>query len=269
MSFADFFKPPMYPDPEKVHVHLAEFSATGDADKQAEIGMAIHQLNRRAREYSASGHFTKTYLALIGQAEAHAEGKEWPEAHRAVWEATFLLNRALESSAAGKFRLWMCIYYACWLLFLVGVGGWMKHWEVPGPQAACHAACSFGLMYWRYVLMGALGGLTIAIWGLVMHSSDLDFDRSYTIWYWLKPVLGAVMGLIAVLTARAGLIAISGEAPLQPSAGGQMVLYVLAFLAGFSERFFLQITDRVMTALLSSEKAPAPTAKPAAPKRKG
>jgi hypothetical protein len=77
------------------------------------------------------------------------------------------------------------------------------------------------------------------------------------------------MGLLSVLAAQAGLIAISGSGALNPSAGGQMLLYVLAFLAGFSERFFLQITDRVMTALLSSEKAPAPTAKPAAPKRKG
>ncbi len=264
MSMTDFFKPPMFPEPEKTYLSLAEFSAATDPAKAGpEIDAAITQLNRKAREFSASKGFTKAYLALISQVEAQAATRQWTEAHKTVWEATFFLNRALESNAAAKFRKWMCVYYACWLLLLVGIGCWLKHLD-----AADNPAFYFGSVYWRYVLMGTLGGLTIAIWGLTTHSADLDFDRSFSIWYWLRPLLGAVMGLIAVITAQAGLLAIEGQTSHQPAPSGKMILYILAFLAGFSERFFIRVIDRVMTAMFSSEQSPAPSSKAATPKNK-
>ena len=263
MSMSDFFKPPMFPKPEETYLSLAEFSATTDPAKTVpEIEAAIAHLNRRAKEFSSSKSFTSAYLALISQVEAQTAGKQWPEAHKTVWEATFLLNRALESNAAAKFRKWMCVYYGVWLLLLVGIGCGFKHLDT-----VCGHACYFGAMYWRYVLMGTLGGLTIAIWGLTSHSADLDFDRSYAIWYWLRPLLGALMGLIAVITAQAGLLAVEGQASPEPAPSGKLVLYILAFLAGFSERFFIRVIDRVMTALLSSEPAPAPASKAATKKR--
>ena len=263
MNIPDFLKAPMFPAPDSTYLSLAEFSpAAPPAKMEQDIDAAIAQLNHHASEFSSSETFTNAYLALISQAEAQAAGKQWPEAHKTVWEATFLINRARESNASAKFRKWMCAYYGVWLLLLVGIGYWLKHLDAAGNPVVY-----FGSTYWRYLLMGTLGGLTIAIWGLTSHAANLDFDRSYAIWYWLRPLLGAVMGLIAVIAVQAGLLAVEGQAAHQPAPSGKLLLYILAFLAGFSERFFIRVIDRVMTAIFSSEPAPAPAAKPVAPKK--
>jgi len=73
------------------------------------------------------------------------------------------------------------------------------------------------------------------------------------------------MGLIAVIAVQAGLVAIDG----QPSLKGNMALYILAFLAGFSEHFFIRVMDRVMTALFSSEPSSPSSSKLAATKAPG
>jgi hypothetical protein len=48
-----------------------------------------------------------------------------------------------------------------------------------------------------------------------------------------------------------------GLAPINP-----LPLYIVAFLAGFSERFFIRLLDRVITALFAGEPTPAPTRAP-------
>jgi hypothetical protein len=261
MSLKEFLARPMFPKPEEIYVPLAEFSASEAAGLKAEADKAIAALNLKAKDFSSSGGFARDYLDLISRAETLAKEGQWAEAHKTIWEATFHLNRALESKAAAQFRKCMGMYYGCWILGLAGIGCWLKLTVGDGSYG-----CYFGAAYWRYVMMGALGGLTVAIWGLSIHSANLDFDRAYSTWYWLKPVLGAIMGLVAVITAQAGLLAIGGQASLPASGNGKLALYILAFLAGFSERFFIGIIDRVMTALLSGGQSPSPSPKPTAPK---
>ena len=263
MSMISFLNPPMFQKPDEIYSPLARFSATTDppAQLEKEIQDAIAGLNLKAGDFSSSKCFTKDYLDLIVQAETQVKHTQWADAHKTIWEATFLLNRALESKAAAKFRKCMGVYYGCWVLLLVGIGCWLKFLEAGG-----HPGRFFGIAYWRYVMMGVVGAMTVAIWGLSVHSASLDFDRSFSVWYWLKPLLGGVMGLVAVITAQAGLLAIQGQGSLPASPNGKMVLYILAFLAGFSERFFIGIIDRVMTALLNSGQSPAASSKPAAVK---
>jgi len=256
MSLEDLFQPPMFPDMGTTYVPMAVFSASDDAGSKKEIDTAIAALNLKANEFSSSRGFAKDYLDLIGQAEALAIAKKWTEARRTIWEATFLLNRALDSTGATKFRKCMAVYYGCWLLLLVGIGWWLKQSGASGDSV-----CYFGFTYWRYLLMGALGGLTIAIWGMIEHSSSLDFDRAYAVWYWLKPIIGAVMGLIAVLAVLAGLFAVQGKQEIQ----SEKALYIVAFLAGFSERFFIRIIDKLMTTLLGGDQ-PASASKSGAAK---
>lgn len=261
MSMFEFLKPPMFQKPDEILLPLPTFSPLGSGNLKQEINDAIAVLNLKARDFSPSKSFNNEYMGLIAQAEAFAKNDHAPEAHKAVWEATACVNRALETQASAKFRKCIGCYLALWLLFLGDAGLWLKNCEGPGASEMF-----FGFSYWRYLLMGALGGIVIAIWGLISHTADLDFDRRFSVWYWFKPVLGAVMGLVAVVTAQAGLFAIQGEASHQPSNNGKMVLYILAFLAGFSERFFIGIIDRVMTALLNSGPPASPSTNSAAAK---
>lgn len=226
---------------------MPEFSAADDAGSKTEVDKAIAGLNLQARSFFSSKSFTKDYLEMISQAETEAANKQWPDAHKAVWQATALVNSALENHACAKFRLCISWYLVFWLLALGCAGYWLRNCE-----GHATSGLFFGFSYWRYLLMGALGGVVIAIWGLITHTTNLDFDRQFAVWYWFKPVLGALTGLVAVITAIGGLLAIQGQGAMPSSANGRMVLYILAFLAGFSERFFIDIVDRVMTALLSS-----------------
>jgi hypothetical protein len=39
---------------------------------------------------------------------------------------------------------------------------------------------------------GALGGITIAIYGIYSHVQQKDFDPKYKLWYLCKPIIGAI-----------------------------------------------------------------------------
>lgn len=251
----------MFRKPDEIYLPLPKFSLPGTASLEQEVNDAIAVLNLKARDFSSSKSFNSEYMELIAQVEAFAKKNHGVEAHKAVWEATACINRALETQDSGKFLKCVGCYLALWLLALGCAGWWLKSFESPGAAEAF-----FGFSYWRYLVMGALGGIVVSIWGLTKHSVDLDFDRRFSVWYWFKPVLGAVMGLVVVLTAQAGLFAIQGQTPFQPSLNGKWVLYVLAFLAGFSERFFLGIIDRIMTAMLNSGQSSSAPSKPEATK---
>lgn len=228
---------------------LKKFTAAADAKAlREEIFAAIDELNAAAKNFSSGKNFSKEYLGLISQAEAHAAGERWSDAHRTVWEATFLVNRALETKGASRQRTWVAIYSVLCLLFLMVLG-----LEFRRLEGESWATSVFGFTYWRYPLMGAAGGVTIVIWGLIKHTVDLDFDTHYLAWYFFKPVLGAIMGLVAVLVILGGFLAIQGSSAPQAST---LPLYIVAFLAGFSERFSIRILDRVMTAIFGGEPTP-------------
>jgi hypothetical protein len=229
---------------------------TDNAALRDEVDKAVAELHPVAKEFSSSKPFSQNYRALVGTAEHHAAKKEWGEAHQAVWEATFFINRALETRDAAPHRTWIALSAVVWLVALLVVARYL--WAL---EATHSPALAFGLLYWRYLLMGALGGVTIVVFGLIKHTVDLDFDTRYFVWYLFKPILGALMGLVAVLVVLAGLVAIEGSASTRSPA----LLYVLAFLAGFSERFSLRLLDRATTALLGGESTPS-AAVPGAPK---
>jgi len=250
----------MFKPVNTLYLAMPVFSA--DPNKLAdEIHDTIAQLNLKAVDFSSNKSFYAEYLGLINQAETFATKTHGPDAHKAIWEATACVNRALESQGADKFRKWIGWYLTLWLLALGAAGWFLKDAE------GCASTGIFGFGYWRYAMMGALGGIVIAVWGLIIHTANLDFDRHFSVWYWFKPILGAVMGLVAVVTALGGLLAIQGQGSLPSSTSGKMVLYILAFLAGFSERFFIDIIDRVMTALLSNGKSSSSLSKSAATRK--
>jgi len=99
---------------------------------------------------------------------------------------------------------------------------------------------------------GALGGVTIGIYGLYTHISGKDFDRSFRLWYLCKPIMGAIFGWFVYLVYYVGVISAQGT-----SSDGKIdkpqLAFLIAFLAGFSERFTIKTIDRFMTVLTVGE----------------
>jgi hypothetical protein len=203
---------------------------------------AVNNLNGRMAEISPSKDFSDQYLQLISQARTAADANRWGPACSGVWEATFLVNRAIETINRRSLRIWLVLapfvsFAFLWLLELLIYslgdsypGMWMLRAE-----------------NFPFLWCGAVGGTTIAYWGLVKHTIQLDFDDQYTLWYFFKPMLGAVFGLVTVVVLQAGVFTLGGDVQLTDD--NRLPLYIAAFLAGFSERFFMQLIDRVITAI--------------------
>lgn len=232
---------------------------TAAPDAANSIFEAIGKLNGKAKELSSNQHFSTKYLTLISRAQTSATTQGWPDAHTAIWEATCLVNRALAARGATKERHWIGLYALLCFPALCAIGWWLA-----GVGRETSAVTFFGPHYWRYLLMGALGGVTVMVWGMVRHTIELDFDTDYISWYFFKPILGALAGLMAALVILGGFVAIQATSPAQEGSAtiNQLPLYIIAFLAGFSERFFIRLLDRVITALFAGEPTPAPPRAP-------
>jgi hypothetical protein len=93
---------------------------------------------------------------------------------------------------------------------------------------------------------GALGGVTIAIYGIYDHIRKRDFDPKFFLWYLCKPIIGGIYGRFAYLVFYLGLTSATGLSNVSPK---PQLPFAIAFLAGFSERFTIQI-NKVMGVLL-------------------
>lgn len=267
---------------------MPAFTALDPEDRQMEIEAAINDLNERVAGVTSAKPFTQTYVKLIEKAMLSAKLSNWREARTSIWRATFLLNRAIESRNTDGMKLWLILGLpiAIGLIILVEF--------MVANVSSLEAIKGQLLPYIPFMYMGALGGITISIWGIVKHSVWLDFDDDFKLWYLFKPTLGAIFGLISILFIKAGFFAfgiedaeiidaathitsdslqVSQAAAIIPPGSTVAVdsvltaansghippltkipaLYVVAFLAGFSERFFIRITDRVMTAIFGGD----------------
>lgn len=98
---------------------------------------------------------------------------------------------------------------------------------------------------------GALGGITIAIYGIYSHVQQKDFDPKYKLWYICKPIIGAIFGWFVYLIFFLGLVSVQGVGP-EKMARPELP-FLIAFLAGFSERFTIKMIDKLMSILISWE----------------
>jgi hypothetical protein len=100
---------------------------------------------------------------------------------------------------------------------------------------------------------GALGGIAVALYGIYSHVQVRDFDAKYRLWYLCKPVIGAIFGWFVYLVYYVGLVSVQG---VNVDVKTPAVPYAIAFLAGFSERFTVQIIDKVMQVLATWQDKP-------------
>ncbi len=107
------------------------------------------------------------------------------------------------------------------------------------------------LLHLQTVWFGALGGITIAIYGIFQHTQARDFDPKYELWYICKPIMGGVFGWFVYMIYFIGLVSVQGFDSVKIHT--RELPYVIAFLAGFSERFTLKMIDKLMGVLTTWE----------------
>jgi hypothetical protein len=101
---------------------------------------------------------------------------------------------------------------------------------------------------------GALGAVTVSIYGIVTNSHR--WDTRWNLWHLARPVIGAILGTVAYLIFI-GVIQATGTTPSAVgSASGndsiKLITYlVIAFVVGYREQTFRTLIAKVVDTLLS------------------
>jgi Abnormal spindle-like microcephaly-assoc'd, ASPM-SPD-2-Hydin len=100
---------------------------------------------------------------------------------------------------------------------------------------------------------GALGAVTISIYGIVDHNDH--WQTKWGLWHAIRPVVGAILGTVAYLIF-VGLIQATGTTPTSVKASSSpnvntIIYLVIAFVVGFREETFRSLIKRVVDLILS------------------
>ena len=212
-------------------------------DKLKAVQEACEEITARAQKFVSNSAFWRSHKMALEKALAAAEKEDFARSFLRLTEAGALINRAEDSEGLRSLKVRLALFPAVWMLGLLGFQVVIRFLQ------SRELFPLFTSEYFGYLWAGMIGGTTIVLWGLIKHSVQLDFDRTYSFWYLLKPGIGAVMGVIAVLILKAGFLSVEGKIELN----NPTPLILLAFIVGFSERFFIRILDRVITAIVGGD----------------
>jgi hypothetical protein len=186
----------------------------------------------------------------------------YEEARREAAEARYLLDRVKRSNPGQHARV--IFIYLCFVLVLVlagmavsaggDIGALIRGEGAPLPN-----------FIWA-VLMGGLGGITGAMFGLWKHvAGDQDYDPQFALWYYTNPLMGLVLGALSYLLIRGGLLLTGSNQPLEPS---PYVMWVFAFAVGYQQNLALSLLNAVLKRIIpEGEKAKADVGAPPAVKK--
>lgn len=216
----------------------------------------------RVRHLKETGVIVNEILKLIEDAESFFDSGNFLDSETKYDEAQSRIETIEISHRAKPLAhrlLWIEFGY---LVFLLLLGYFTYKW----PRFVLWD----GLinMHLQTVWFGALGGITIAIYGIYEHIQKRDFDPKYELWYICKPLIGGIFGWFIWLIFLIGLISVQGIG--EKELKHPELPFIISFLAGFSERFTLKMIDKLMAVLTTwQEKPPGDASQKGTTKQEG
>jgi len=98
---------------------------------------------------------------------------------------------------------------------------------------------------------GALGAVLISLTGVFTWCEN--WDVCYRYWHWSRPLIGASVGVIAVLIFQAGIVAAGSEPKGTTDVPKNLIYYLVAFLVGYREATFRELIKRLTDVLLTPD----------------
>ncbi|HEX3456536.1 MAG TPA: IPT/TIG domain-containing protein [Candidatus Baltobacteraceae bacterium] len=156
--------------------------------------------------------------------------------------------------------LYLLILFALALLYLTPLGA-AAHVTLPS---------SFGPLPVGVPWFGALGAVIISLSGAFDHRTD--WDPTWALWHFTRPLIGVSLAIIAWLTFQAGILAV-GSVPSAPApnplnpghdvtAPTNLLYYLIAFVVGYREQVFRELIKRVSDVILTPSGGAAAAATP-------
>lgn len=103
----------------------------------------------------------------------------------------------------------------------------------------------------QYYIWGGVGGVIAGLYGFVKHTSQRSLDVQFIHWYYIKPVLGIIIGPIVYLLFTCIVFAMGLDID---SSKPNLLILLACCIAGFSERFSLGMLDDVMDTIFNRGK---------------
>lgn len=176
-----------------------------------------------------------------------------------------LLERSRLSETWGRvYGRRILLYELAWLIVFLGgflyvelaqanIAAWITAvlGEVGSTFAALFTPFVTSLMW------GGIGGVVGALYSLWWHVSEVqDFDRRYTMWYLVQPIMGFVLGGIVYLIIGTGFLALQGTVPnAEAAVGAQLFPALVAVLGGFRQKFVYELLERIIRVLTPQQAA--------------
>jgi hypothetical protein len=192
--------------------------------------------------FSAPGWFPSTdrptgyalVIEKLAEAKAALTSQESVRAERLYYEAKALFNWC-QANATWIVQPWprwlpIILYEVLWLVGAVAVGQIGREWSLIGVPVP-------------YLVWGAIGGATWALFGVWLHTIRADFDQRYLPWYLVKPLLGAIAGALVFLLADL----------IQEQVGPHENLVLFgAFVLGFFESLLVNVLETLRIRIRST-----------------
>jgi hypothetical protein len=207
-----------------------------------------NKLEELEKSLAGVKHFDASTAKRIAEAKRLLADHKENEAEALYTEISLRVHQADASVRAEPIAWRLLSIEIAYLLVLLFFGYAIHRWPVYWLWAGLIGLNSGTAWF------GALGGVAIALLGIYSHVQAKDFDAGYELWYICKPLTGAMFGWFVCLVFRVGIVSVQG--PGSPQIQNPLLLYAIAFLAGYSERFTTKIIDRLMQVLTTWEDKP-------------
>ena len=102
-------------------------------------------------------------------------------------------------------------------------------------------------------LFGLLGGIIHCLRSVYLHYSvhrDWNAER-WAVWYFLRPVVSTIMGLVSYVFIKAGLLLLTTD--YSDTTTTRIFYLAVAFLAGYNVKNFLERIERISKSILGIE----------------
>jgi hypothetical protein len=198
-------------------------------------------------------------LRLLQEAQDILLGdtRQYYVAEYKVAQAKSLLVRRTNVDRWSNTYGWAIFFYGVLWIAVLLLGLFYGPRIVSAAASAAGTGKGFGeaalLGLWNTMIWGGLGGVIGAFYSLYWHVAKVrDFDRQYSMWYIVQPVIGLLLGALVYLLVGSGLAAVRGETQSGMGVGVSPFSFAVACIAGFRQRSILEMIDRVFQVMTPS-----------------
>ncbi|MBD3173774.1 MAG: hypothetical protein GF320_01230 [Armatimonadia bacterium] len=238
---------------------------SGDA-RHEELEERLAAATQRLRRLSHSWEVTRVGLPLLAQAREALDQKQpdHTEAEQAIVRLDVLLARGEASDHAARVQAPGLLAYAFTWAIAAFAAGTAVTWWLDDPQLA-----DLWPILALAALAGAMGGAAQCVFGIRKYITERSFDPEMKLVYLAKPAMGLIMGPVVVVIFLSGALIFQGgdlasvfgspdggsdgTGPTGPTVPQMSFILLLGFLAGYSERFWVELIDQTLGALLRRE----------------